>query len=309
MTPEPGTPTPTVAASPSQAVASATPGPRPAAFAWTSATLPGGETLSNVDRVWHVGNRFVAVASPHFNDGIDPHLTSFLRSDDGIVWEAVPAPARGLDIDTGVVEDDVLWLVGSVGPPDDPQRSIWKTRDGEAWERVKDVTGLDFGAGFVRDISHSSAGWLVLAYRSLNVELSVPELYRSRDGVRWAKVALPTQGFGLKSLVSDQERWIMTLNESREGDTQVLGHDVWAYTSVDGFEWSRSLVASTERGTGLPASINSVDAVFGPAGFVIVGQHVDGEIPDAVAWRSADGTTWTSGQMDGPPDTAGQTGV
>jgi hypothetical protein len=59
----------------------------------------------------------------------------------------------------------------------------------------------------------------------------------------------------------------------------------------------------------LPASINSTDAAFGPGGFVIVGQHVDGEIPDAVAWRSTDGATWTSATMDGLPGNAGDTGL
>ena len=309
LSPSPSSPVTTASPSPNKAIASATALPRPPAFAWTSASLPGGKTLNNVVGLWYVGNRFVAVASPQWNDGIDPHLTSILRSDDGIVWEAVPTLTRGLEIHTGVVEDGVLWLVGSIGPMEAPRWGIWTTRDGEAWERVKDLTGLAFGAGFVRDISHSSAGWLVLAYRRLDAESSVPELYRSEDGVRWAKVALPTNGFALRSLVSDRERWIMTLNESREGDTQVLGHDVWAYTSLDGLEWTRSLVASTERGTGLPASINSADATFGPGGFVIVGQHVDGEIPDPVAWRSADGTTWTSGRMDGLTGTAGETGL
>jgi hypothetical protein len=311
VTPEPGTPNPTVAASPSQAAASATPLPRPSAFAWTFPSLPGGETLSSVDGLWNVGDRFIGVASQVSNDGIETHPTSFLRSEDGIVWEAVSAPPPGLYIETGVVEDGVLWMVGNVGPPEDPNRGIWTTRDGEAWERVKGVTGLDFGAGFVSDIAHSSAGWLALAYRRLDAESSVPELYRSPDGVRWVKVALPDEGDspGLRALVSDGERWVIPRNENRESDTQVLGYDIWASTSVDGFTWTRSRVAATERVTGLPAVIQSADATFGPGGFVIVGQQVDGDTPHPVAWRSADGTTWTSARMDGLPGTAGETGL
>ena len=206
----------------------------------------GVETSGSIDGLWSVGDRFIGVASHVSNDGIDPQPTSFLRSEDGIAWEVVPAPTLGLKIETGVVEDGVLWLVGNVGRPEDPKRGIWKTRDGEAWERVKNVTGLDFGPGFVSDLSHSAAGWLALAYRSLGPESVAQELYRSRDGVQWAKVALPANG-ALEGLVSDGERWVMSLDENRESDTQVLGYDIWAFTSVDGLAWTRSRVAVTSE--------------------------------------------------------------
>ena len=61
--------------------------------------------------------------------------------------------------------------------------------------------------------------------------------------------------------------------------------------------------------TGLPAAIFSSDTAFGPGGFVIVGQQIDDDTPHAVAWRSADGTTWTSARMDGLPATRDDRGL
>lgn len=307
VTPEPSTATPTVAASPSQAISSATPLPRPSAFAWTFPSVPGAEGLNRVQGLWRVGERFVGVASARPNEeGIDPHLTSFMRSDDGLTWETVPAPARGLEIDTGVVVDGVLWLVGSLGPQEDPRRGIWTTRDGETWERVRDATGLDFGMGQVTDLSHSSAGWLVLAQHSLDVESSIAEMYRSPDGIHWTKTAFPDMGMlpFPTGLVSDGDRWVVSLYLSPE-----TGNEVWALSSVDGVAWTRTRVAVVERGTGLRANVVSRTAAYGSGGFVIVGELFLGEITQPVAWRSADGTTWTSAVMDGLPGTAGETGL
>ena len=156
--------------------------------------MPRASGLDDIVELWSLGDRFIGVASARFVDGVDPHRSTLLRSDDGVAWETIPAPAQDLEIETGVVVDGSLWLVGNVGPPADPHRGIWSTRDGATWERVKNVTGLDFGAGGVTALAHASAGWVALAFRSLDVELSVPELYRSTDGIRWSKTPFPDLG-------------------------------------------------------------------------------------------------------------------
>ena len=63
------------------------------------------------------------------------------------------------------------------------------------------------------------------------------------------------------------------------------------------------------RGSGSPDSIDASGATFGPGGFVIVGQKVDGEVPSPVAWVSADGIAWTTATMNALPDPAGDTGL
>jgi hypothetical protein len=307
VTPGPGSPSPTVAPSPSQPTPTATHVPaRPAALPWTSPAVPGADGLNDIPLLWSLGDRLIAVAEARYVDGIDPHRSTFLRSDDGVDWVTAPAPAKGLEIETGVVVDGTLWLVGNVGPPDDPHRGIWSTRDGATWDRVKNLTGLDFGAGVVTALAHASAGWVALAYRSLNAESSVAELYRSTDGIRWSKTPFPDMGQSPlpNGLASDGDRWVLTLN--KRSDT---GTEVWALVSVDGVVWTPTRIAMTVTGSGPPTEIDGSALTFGPEGFVIVGQDVVGETPRPVAWRSSDGTTWTSGRMDGLPGTAGETGL
>jgi hypothetical protein len=54
---------------------------------------------------------------------------------------------------------------------------------------------------------------------------------------------------------------------------------------------------------------NAAAVTFGPSGFVIVGQQLEGEVPSPVAWVSADGTTFTASTMVGLPGHAGETGL
>ena len=306
-TPAPGSPSPTIAPSPSQPLPTVIPLPvRPAALQWTAPAVPGADGLNDIPLVWSLGDRFIAVASAKYLDGVDPHRSTLLRSEDGVTWETIPSPAKGLEVEAGVVEDGTLWLVGNVGPPDDPHRGLWTTRDGATWQRLKDVTGLDFGAGVVTALAHASAGWVALAWRRLDVESSVPELYRSTDGIRWSKTPLPDIGeLPLPTgLASSGDRWVLTVDSRPDAVTEV-----WAFMSVDGVTWTPTRIAATVKGSGPPTEIDGSAIAFGRAGFVIVGQHVDGEAPHPVAWRSSDGTTWASGEMDALPEAAGETGL
>ena len=202
--------------------------------------------------------------------------------------------------------DGTLWLVGNVGPPADPHRGIWSTRDGATWERLKNVTGLDFGAGVVTALAHASAGWVALAWRRLDVELrrspSLPVDRRDplvEDTVPGlGELPLPT------GLVSDGDRWVLTLD--RHPDT---GTEVWAVVSVDGVTWTATRFAMTVNGSGPPPSVEGSAIAFGPAGFVIVGQRGDADTPHPVAWSSSDGATWANGQMDSLPGAQGETGL
>ena len=142
--------------------------------------------------IWRVGEWFLAVGPESSFADDDQHVAArFIRSRDGQRWVSVPAPARGMEVETGTVVDGTLWLVGRAGTAADPKRGIWTTLDGVRWQRVADVTGLDFGPGRVDAISHASAGWLALASRWIDAESQEALAFRSKDGVAWTKVPYP----------------------------------------------------------------------------------------------------------------------
>jgi hypothetical protein len=260
-----------------------------------------------VTSIWRVGDWFVDVGPESSFADDDQHVAArFIRSRDGGTWESLPAPARGMEVETGTVVDGTLWLVGRLGTAADPKRGIWTTRDGAAWQRVAGVKGLDFGPGRVDAISHTRAGWLALARRWIDAESQEGLALRSNDGVAWTRVPYPNaeDSYGSVSLASDGERWLIV-----HGRLPTTGSEVWALTSTNGTDWMDTRVAEMARGPGYPDTIGASAATFGPGGFVIVGQQVDGEIPSPVAWVSTDGATWTMATMNALPDPAGDTGL
>jgi hypothetical protein len=256
-----------------------------------------------VTSIWRVGDWFVAVGpASSFAADPDPHPAArFIRSRDGRRWESVPAPAPGMEVETGTVEDGLLTIVGELGKPADPRRGIWTTRDGATWHRTPAVKGLDFGPGGVVSISHARAGWLALATRWIDAENSDGFMLRSTDGVGWTKVPYPdvVNPYTVVGLASDGAQWLM----ATQGYVQGQPGSPEALTSDDGLTWTHHVVEV------MPKPGNAAAVTFGPNGFVIVGQQLDGEVPSPVAWVSADGATWTSSAMASLPDLAGDTGI
>ena len=163
------------------------------------------------------------------------------------------------------------------------------------------MTGLDFGPGGVEEISHAGAGWLALARLWIDAESADGFMLRSTDGVAWTKEPYP-EGAGqydVAGLVSDGTQWLL----ATEGYEQGQPASIEALTSADGLTWTTNVVDV------MPKPGNAAAVTFGPSGFVIVGQILDGEYPHPVAWASPDGATWSAATMDGLPDPAGETGL
>lgn len=270
-----------------------------AALDWTEQHLG---SLPPVTSIWRVGEWFVGVGPDSaFADDDQVVAAQFIRSHDGQQWAKIPAPARGMEVETGTVDGDTLTIVGRLGKAADPKRGIWTTHDGANWVRVADVTGLDFGPGRVKAISHAVAGWLALASRWVDAESQDGFMLRSTDGAVWTRQPYPSGSgpYDVAGLVSDGARWLM----ATEGYEQGKPASLEALTSKDGLTWTSHIVEVLPQ----PGSADAV--TFGPAGFVIVGQILDGEYPHPRAWVSADGATWTSATMEGRPDPEGETGL
>jgi hypothetical protein len=297
VSPSPGTTSaPTPATSPTPA-ATPTAAP-PAVLSWTDRDI---DLQPAVASIWRLGEWFIAVGPESSLDDEEHTDASFIRSMDGQTWESVPAPARGMEVETGTVEDGVLWLVGKLGAPADPKRGIWTTRDGATWQRVAGVEGLDFGPGRVDVISHAQGGWLALARRWINAEAQDGFMLRSADGVVWTREPYPDAGSDV-GLVSDGERWLMVTHSLPDDQTP----SVDALTSVDGVSWTRHAVADLPLGGVARLSGGATDVTWSPRGFVIVGVRNEGEYPHPLAWWSPDGETWTDARFDTLPGVAGE---
>jgi hypothetical protein len=275
---------------------------RPAALQWVPQDIGDQPAITYI---WRVGEWFIAVGpDSSFADDDQNVDARFIRSRDGRTWEGVPAPVRGMQVETGTVDGDVLWIVGRRGSSADPTRGIWTTRDGATWQRVADVTGLDFGPGRVDTIAHARGGWLALARRWINPEAQDGFMLRSIDGAAWARLPYPdVEGFvGTDGLVSDGERWLLTSYRSVEGEPD----SVQALTSDDGVAWTPHFVATLEQGGVARVSSRANAVAWGPRGFVIGGVRHEGEFPHPLAWWSPDGETWTSAAIDTLPGLAGE---
>jgi hypothetical protein len=307
VSPSPSTSAATVTPSPaasSTPIPTTTPAPSAAVLHWTEQDIG---TQPAVSSIWRVGDWFVAVG-PESSFAADDQAadTQFIRSRDGQAWESAPAPARGLEVETGTVADGVLWVVGKLGTSAEPKRGIWTTQDGATWQRVADVTGLDFGPGRIGAISRANAGWLAIAGRWIHAESQETFLLNSADGVAWTRSPYPDSEarYGADGLASDGDRWLM-VTASSPG----TGSEVWALTSTNGTDWTETRIATMARGPGAPAAIEPAAVTFGPGGFVVVGQQLEGEYPHAIAWVSPDGLAWTQAVIAGLPDPAGETGL
>jgi hypothetical protein len=299
------TSTPATSARPTP-VPTASPAPSPAAVLhWTEQDIGAQPAVTSM---WRVGEWFVAVGpDSSFADDDEPADAHLIRSRDGQSWEGVPAPARGMEVETGAVHDGVLWVVGKLGTSAEPKRGMWTTRDGATWERVANVKGLDFGPGRVDEISPTRNGWLALARRWINAEAQEGLMLTSTDGAGWTPVPYPeVEGpWGIVGLVSDGDRWLLAIQTG----TDPTDSSLQALTSDDGRDWSSHLVATLDQGGPDRLTSSGDDVAWGPQGFVIVGTRHEGEYPHPLGWHSSDGETWTDAVTEALPGPAGESGM
>lgn len=221
-------------------------------------------------------------------------------SPDGITWSPVDDQAEALGgagsqrIETVIAAGPGFVAVGS----DETDGAVWTSTDGRAWSRVPDPDGVLGGPGDQRieDIVARPGGLVAVGGDSDETQGDIA-VWLSSNGLDWTRV--PTDealapGTGQIALgVAAGGPGLVMVGLAEYRDSSVAA--VW--TSPDGLAWTRvphdGSVFGGENGSAMTA-VSAWDR-----GLVAVGQDnaFDGS-PDAAAWFSLDGLTWSKAPYD-----------
>ena len=207
---------------------------------------------------------------------------------DGAYLRAVAGGPAGL-VAVGSRLSDGSWQAGA-----------WTSRDGRTWRRSPDLPG---GSG--TDLAGVARwrGWFYAAgtmyVQHGNRWTPGVALYRSRDGARWARLAIPSSLVGVTALdvVAMADRLgLVGCRDSESGGCWFGTHARAAiWTSRDGVRWTATAVAGAEN-----AYVSSLART--PFGYTAVGGVVDvwedeegytvSSPVEAALWVSRDGARW-----------------
>lgn len=237
---------------------------------WTDLPQPGFEN-EGLTSVIAVDGGLLAVGRGDTLD-VDTELAAAWVSHDGTSWRRVEGgpEMRGQMIDV-VATEMGLFAVGGV--PGEDAAGIWRSTDGETWER----TGGEFEGAFMWAIAEGGPGLVVTGWRR-NPE---PDLavWTSTDGEEWTLAPDPEgfEGFEGVDVIEYDGTLVMV-------GGLVFGGEARIWTSGDGVAWevadvSESLVDASTR-----------KLVATPIGLLALG----GRGMDGAAWISGDGLSWTA---------------
>jgi hypothetical protein len=255
---------------------------------WTKGSLDGPGRHDRILAIWALPTAFVAMEGDR--EILAP--STFRRSTDGLHWNTVAFPEQGFAYEQGIVRADVLTIIGKVGPKSDPRRQIWTTNDGRSWSRVKGTSGLDFGPGWISDITRAASGWLVLGEQRLDAENARAHLLFSVDGRVWTELV------GQAGQPASDGRRFAMLDDCCSQDPRTLR----VRLSDDGRHWS------TVQGGDLAKWEGAEAIVANATGFAIGGQRFEptDESSHPIGWASTDGQSWTPSRFDDLPGPDGE---
>jgi hypothetical protein len=233
---------------------------------WTDITPDGFEAVG-IASVVEFNGGLIGVGRGNTID-VDTQLAAVYRSDDGVTWRQVEGGEEMLGqlIDV-VATDDGLFAVGGV--PGADSAGIWRSTDGENWER----TGGDFESAFMWSIAEGGPGLVAVGWRR-NPEPSAA-VWTSADGVEWTLASDP-EGFELTegTDVIDLDGTLVMVGGTFDGSGRI-------WTSTDGATWD---LVDLDMAGGFARTLTST-----PAGLLAVGSG--GDMAGA-AWLSTDGRSW-----------------
>lgn len=292
----PALPTPVVGVTPRAGSPAAQESSR-SRWQWTTGTVQLVRPAA-ISGIWPIGDAVLAVAVRDESDDDERDRAAFLRSEDGVAWLPMEFPVDPWFFEHGAVEDGVLTVFGTSGPPGAARREAWQTSDGASWTDLE-ATGLDFGPGWVRSLARGGDGWLLVGDQLIDAETHRSHLLYSSDLRDWEERPWPVGAGG--PVVSDGHRFLAGAQRVVDNGS----HPMSVAYSDDGATWSSADVAE------LPEwhSVSSIGGIGG--GFALGGQRFEpaDESSNPIAWWSADGVAWTEATVDGLPGPPGQAGL
>ena len=236
---------------------------------WTDITPEGFQSIGIVG-VTELEGTLVGVGRGD-TINVDANRAAAYISDDGVSWREAEnvAEMEGQLIDV-VATGDGLFAVGGV--PGADAAGVWRSTDGEMWER----TGGDFEHAFMWAIAEGGPGLVAVGWRrNPDPDLAV---WTSPDGAEWTLSPDPEGFVGFEATdVVDRDGSLVMVGSSFTGE----GGRIWY--SEDGMTWEPSEVAG-----GMDGAYARSLAVT-PAGLVAVGGN---DAMQGLAWISTDGRSW-----------------
>lgn len=236
---------------------------------WTDITPEGFQSIGIVG-VTELEGTLVGVGRGD-TINVDANRAAAYISDDGVSWREAEnvAEMEGQLIDV-VATGDGLFAVGGV--PGADAAGVWRSTDGEMWER----TGGDFEHAFMWAIAEGGPGLVAVGWRrNPDPDLAV---WTSPDGAEWTLSPDPEGFVGFEATdVVDRDGSLVMVGSSFTGE----GGRIWY--SEDGMTWEPSEVAG-----GMDGAYARSLAVT-PAGLVAVGGN---DTMEGLAWISTDGRSW-----------------
>lgn len=234
---------------------------------WQDATPAEFASLGIVGAVTF-GDRIVAVGRGD-TINVDADVAAVLLSEDGSSWRQAPTDMRGQLIDVIATQDG---LVAVGGVPGADSAGLWRSADGETWERV----GPDFEHAFLWSVADGGPGLVAVGWRrNPDPQLSV---WTSADGESWelAPEVDGSIGFEATHVITAPDGTLVMTGSSFNGG----GGRIW--TSSDGVAWEPAEI-DMDGGYARRLAVT-------PWGLVALG----GREMDGTAWISVDdGRSWT----------------
>lgn len=248
-------------------------------FLWTSPdgaewrdVTPGGFEGVGIAAVEEVDGGLVGVGRGNTLD-IETELAAAYLSQDGLTWRQADGSADmvGQMIDV-VATGDGLYAVGGV--PGADTAGVWRSSDGETWERV----GADIEHAFLWSIAEGGPGLVAVGWRR-NPEQPDMAVWTSADGSEWTLSPDPEEsaGFEATDVLAHEDGTLVLAGSSLQGE----GGRIWF--SEDGVDWTVAQVAGMTDGAYARSLVST------PHGLLAVG---GGDDMSARAWISGDGRSW-----------------
>lgn len=177
--------------------------------------------------------------------------------------------------------NDNLWVIGGDDVSDDLQRDVWRSENGEDWERVCKAAPWSARLGHA-SVAFAGKLW-VLGGDTGHEQLS--DVWHSEDGREWTRATAKAPWAGRlrhAAVVHDDRMWILGGVSLVDGK-RVRHNDVWS--SRDGYEWTQA----TDCAPWSPR--HDLAAVAFDGGLWVIGGD-EGPVRTNDIWYSVDGQHW-----------------